>query len=144
VLLAEPSAYTTMLDERGAKVVSRKKGKKNLQERANSKAKKDYGVTRILRGLTDGQHDAILVKDCSAIDEESADEGLYTFVQSGTCRRWILTCIYRNKPAHPVVLYCDICAPLLLDRTRPGSFEKPRRKQGLKTGAMHGNCGQTR
>jgi hypothetical protein len=43
-----------------------KKGNKNC---ANTKAKKDFGV-----GSTDGQHDAILVKDCSAIDQKSAAE----------------------------------------------------------------------
>jgi hypothetical protein len=137
VLLAESSAYTTMLDEHGAKVVSGGKGKKgkNSQERANTKAKKDYGVARgSLRGSTGGQHDAILVKDSSAIDQESANEGLYTFVQSGTCRRRILTHIYQNKPAHPIVPCCDICAPSLLDETRPGLFEKPCRKKNLKIG----------
>jgi hypothetical protein len=46
VLLAEPTAYTTMLDEHGAKVVSGRKGKqgRNSQEHMNTKAKKDYGV----------------------------------------------------------------------------------------------------
>ena len=137
MLLAEPTAYTTMLDEHGAKVVSGRKGKqgRNSQEHMNTKAKKDYGVARgSLRGSAGGQHDTILLKDCPAIDQESVDEGLYTFVQSGTCRRRILSHIYQNKPAHPVVPCCDICAPSLLDRTRPGSFKKPRRKQVSKTG----------
>lgn len=85
MLLAEPTVYTMMLDEHGAKVVSGRKGK-DSQEHMNTTAKKDYGVTRgSLCGSTGGQHDAILVKDCPATDQESADEGLYTFVQSGTC-----------------------------------------------------------
>jgi hypothetical protein len=59
-----------------------------------------YAKSRgIDRGAAGGKHDAIPVADTPPLDPEAANEGLYVLVQSGTCRRAILTTIYRNKPA---------------------------------------------
>jgi superfamily II DNA/RNA helicase len=108
VLLAEPSAYSTVLNEHGTKPATAKSakgvkkgtkvnGKARPTPTQETKAKKDYAICRGgKRGSADGNHDAILVRDCTPIDEEAADEGLLSLVQAGTCRRMILAKIYNN------------------------------------------------
>ncbi|KAF8808257.1 hypothetical protein BYT27DRAFT_7049518, partial [Phlegmacium glaucopus] len=86
------------------------------------------------RGSNDPKHDVILILDCPAIDEEADDEGLYSFVQSGTCRRMVLTQIYNNKPPNPIVPCCDICEPSLLDLTRPGNPMDSGKVSRIKVG----------
>lgn len=69
------------------------------------------------RGSSNPAFDVILIHDCPAIDEEAEDEGVYSLVQSGICRRLVLMRILLV----PTVPCCDICDPSLLDRTRPGN-----------------------
>ncbi|KAF8153775.1 P-loop containing nucleoside triphosphate hydrolase protein [Crassisporium funariophilum] len=139
ILLAEPSAYTTILDEHGRRIVSKNKGKEakkpNSPDQGTSKGKRGYGIVHgSRRGSVTGKHDAVLLRDCPAIDQEAADEGLLSFVQSGTCRRQVLKKIYNNPDTVPTVPCCDICDPSLLDKTRPGNFEKAGRRKAVKLG----------
>lgn len=105
VLLVEPSVYSTVLDEHGGNPTASQKGTKKKPANKKpgaptaeqSKAKKKYAENRGLkRGSRDGKHDAVLVPDCPPIDHESTDEGLYSLVQAGTCRRRILSIVYGN------------------------------------------------
>jgi hypothetical protein len=98
-MLVEPSAYAVMLDNRGRNTAKLDTGKKEKSKSsaATNKAKKDYAQARgVKRGMEGGDQDAILVKDCSVIDEDAMDEGLLTLVQAGTCRRMVLKAIYSN------------------------------------------------
>lgn len=115
VLLVEPSVYTTILNEHGEKPkTSSENGSKNAKSAKkkqatspiakpsseDTKAKRNYAIARgVQRGGPDISRDVVLVRDCPAIDAESADEGLLSLVQSGTCRRDVLTDVYGNKPA---------------------------------------------
>jgi len=108
VLLAEQSVYSTILNENGNKPAKSKfkKGEKRKvpavvnqpQSNEDSKARKNYAIARGgQRGSNNPALDVILINDCPAIDEEADDEGLYSLVQSGICRRLVLTRIYGNK-----------------------------------------------
>lgn len=162
VLLAEQSVYSTVLNEHGVKPPKTKlkkgeRAKKPLEQgqqstREETKAKRAYAITRGgQRGSSDRQHDSVLVVDCPVIDEEAEDEGLFSLVQSGTCRRLVLTQVYKNQQpgellcqnsakgltsseAGPSVPCCDICDPSLLDRTRPGSPPEVARNARVKQG----------
>jgi hypothetical protein len=75
VLLAEPSAYSTVLDEHGqkpnwqdGKTSKKKKAVAKPTTNIETKAKKNYAEVRgIKRGATNGQNDAVLVQDCPTI-----------------------------------------------------------------------------
>ncbi|KAF8952572.1 P-loop containing nucleoside triphosphate hydrolase protein [Flammula alnicola] len=145
VLLAEQSVYSTILNENGNKPTKSKfkKGEKRKasaavnQQRPNedSKTRKNYSRARGgQRGSNDPALDAILIRDCPAIDKEAEDEGLYSWVQSGVCWRSVLTQIYGNKPPTPTVACCDICDPSLLDRTRPGKRSDITKTRRVKVG----------
>ncbi|KAF8867590.1 P-loop containing nucleoside triphosphate hydrolase protein, partial [Infundibulicybe gibba] len=91
------------------------------------KATKGYAVRHgSKRGAHGGQDDGILNSATEvAIDVEAPDEGLYSFlVQTGQCRRLILTKIFRNEMPTPTVPCCDICDPSLLNRTRPSKAQR--------------------
>lgn len=115
VLLAEQSVYSTVLDENGHRA-SKPKFQKGLSKKSKLpggtgpsleiapdsksmlKAKKTHAIARGgRRGSNDPTLDPIYVRDCAKIDEEAADEGLYSLVQSGICRREVLARIYGNK-----------------------------------------------
>ncbi|KAF8061542.1 P-loop containing nucleoside triphosphate hydrolase protein [Lyophyllum atratum] len=146
VLLAEPSVYSTVLNEHGGRSKPKPQAKRGKPTNATlvlvdkvtaeeTKAKRNYAIARgVKRGGADKKHDAVLVRDCPPIDPEAEDEGLVSLVQSGTCRRAILTKVYNNKPAEPTVPCCDICEPWLLDLTRPGEAPKSAaRRKKIKT-----------
>ncbi|KAF8961576.1 P-loop containing nucleoside triphosphate hydrolase protein [Flammula alnicola] len=147
VLLAEQSVYGTMLNEHGNRPMKSKfkKGDKRrghasagvsqTQANKDSKARKTHAIARGgKRGSNDLKDDAILIRDCPAIDEEAEDEGLYSLVQSGLCRRSVLTRIYDNKPPNPTVPCCDICDPSLLNQTRPGRPTDSGKASRVKVG----------
>ena len=72
--------------------------KTNTKE--ETKARKQAAQAKgSMRGTRDGQNDNIFVKQQPIIDAESMHEGLYALVQTGLCRRKVLTEIYGNKPA---------------------------------------------
>jgi hypothetical protein len=111
VLLVEQSAYGIVLDGQGAKPPAKgnkeaKKGGKAVEGKVKKltngemKAKRNYAEARgSKRGAEGGKHDAVLIRDSLPIDGEAADEGLLSLVQSGTCRRDILTAVYNNLTA---------------------------------------------
>ncbi|KDR71310.1 hypothetical protein GALMADRAFT_1345788 [Galerina marginata CBS 339.88] len=147
VLLAEQSVYSTMLNEHGNKPAKSKfkKGEKRKgaaasnkqQTNEDSKARKNYAIARGgQRGSNDPTHDAILVRDHPAIDDKAEDEGLYSLIQSGVCRRSVLTRIYGNNPPNPTVPCCDICDPSLLNRTRPGRHLDNAKTKRIKVGVL--------
>jgi hypothetical protein len=78
------------------------------QSNEDSKARKNYTIARGgQRGSNNPALDAILIRDCPAIDEEAEDEGVYSLVQSGICRRFVLMRIYGNKtPSKCCISHC--------------------------------------
>ncbi|KAJ6517846.1 hypothetical protein DFH09DRAFT_1287620 [Mycena vulgaris] len=79
----------------------------------------------------------IFVVDTPPLDPEAEDEGLLVFVQTGQCRRLVLTRIYNNKSPNPIVPCCDICCPELLNKTRPGKPPVIPRQSAVKRGEIN-------
>ena len=75
--------------KRGTLQNQAKKTGKDGQVHANSCGAK--------RGARGGQHDTIFVKEQPRIQPDAPDEGLHVLVQTGTCRRLVLTEIYGNR-----------------------------------------------
>lgn len=98
VLLVEKSVYD--LDVSGVNGKEKKgKGKqKGVRQTLDyPKGKKGHAFKHgVLRGGHNGEYDHTLVKEAVPVDYEALDEGLYAFVQTGSCRRAVLTDIYRN------------------------------------------------
>lgn len=67
-------------------------------KRTAAESKKVRDARGARRGGADGKHDAILVRHEPRLDVNRGDEGLHTLVQTGVCRRAVLTKIYNNKP----------------------------------------------
>lgn len=165
ILLVEPSVYSVDLAEGIAKasgVRGKKKGQEKEKEseaakKLKAKKRKDHANARgVHRGGVGGKHDAIFIADTPPLDPEAEDEGLRVFVQTGECRRAVLTQIYENRPsrksmdstcsrranhllpiAEPVVPCCDICCPALLDQTRPGKAPVVPRQSAVKRGEIN-------
>lgn len=121
VLLVEQAAYGVDIgqDVREAEATAKglpKRGKKQNKKRGKeketagaekpkrktkeeAKAQRNAAQARgSKRGTRDGQSDAIFVKEQPVLDAEIDDEGLHVLVQTGVCRRKVLTEIYGNKP----------------------------------------------
>ncbi|KAJ7038353.1 P-loop containing nucleoside triphosphate hydrolase protein [Mycena alexandri] len=146
ILLVEPSAYGIDLAEVVAAKVQGGKGKKKgdkeketaAEKREKAKRKKEYAKMRgVQRGAAGGRHDTIFAVETPMLDPEAQDEGLLVFVQTTKCRRAVLTEIYDNKTAQPVVPCCDICDPQLLDKTRPGKPPVVARQSAVKRGEIN-------
>lgn len=102
VLLVEKTAYEADLsklqDEMSANVAVKKKAHGVRQSSIYPKASKSYAAEHgVLRGDSSGKNDK--VEQCLPVplDSGSIDEGLYTLVQTGTCRREVLTKIFGNN-----------------------------------------------
>ncbi|EFI28041.1 ATP-dependent DNA helicase RecQ [Coprinopsis cinerea okayama7 len=142
VLLVEKSVYEADLeaylkDGTPTQVQeSSKKRKKTVRQSTDyPKATKEYANEHgALRGRHDPSDDNKFAKKDVPLDRDSIDEGLYTLVQTGTCRRAVLTKIFGNQPARPTVPCCDICCPQLLDRTRPAPPATSERAKAIKGG----------
>lgn len=104
VLLAEKSIYNADLldlekvtnNETGG---GKGKGKKKSVRQSSDypKATKEYAIAHgVRRGGFDEQFDADPMPTDVPLDRDSIDEGLYSFVQSVSCRRWVLMKIYGN------------------------------------------------
>jgi hypothetical protein len=71
---------------------------------------KAYGNARgAKRGQRGGKHDAVFVREQPRIDPNALDEGLYVLVQTGKCRRLVLTEIYGNKPPCEFLIFKLLC-----------------------------------
>ncbi|KAJ7195049.1 P-loop containing nucleoside triphosphate hydrolase protein [Mycena pura] len=147
ILLVEPSAYAVDLEKPVATPVPAARAKKKKQAEGKESAaekkrkaaeRKAYANSRgAKRGAIGGKHDFIFKQDTPILDPEAPNEGLYVLVQTGTCRRAVLTLIYGNKPAQPTVPCCDICCPELLDQTRPGKPLAVPRQSSVKRGEVN-------
>ncbi|KAJ7226963.1 hypothetical protein GGX14DRAFT_693065 [Mycena pura] len=108
------------------------------EKKRKAAERKAYANSRgAKRGAIGGKHDFIFKQDTPILDPEAPNEGLYVLVQTGTCRRAVLTLIYGNKPAQPTVPCCDICCPELLDQTRPGKPLAVPRQSSVKRGEVN-------
>ncbi|KAF8210857.1 P-loop containing nucleoside triphosphate hydrolase protein [Mycena galopus ATCC 62051] len=109
VLLVEQSAYGIDLEEEVASKAAparakRGKGKADqsvesdtVKKQRAQKRKAHAKARGVHRGCVGGKHDAIFVHDTPPLDPEAANEGLHVLVQTGLCRRLVLTEIYQNK-----------------------------------------------
>ena len=101
VLLVEKSVYEADILQLELEGTKKKKKIGVRQSATYPKANKQYAIAHgLLRGAYGGGacNDNILNVDVK-IDHTSPDEGLYTLVQTGGCRRRVLTAIYKNKTA---------------------------------------------
>ncbi|KAF8950950.1 hypothetical protein BDZ97DRAFT_1891098 [Flammula alnicola] len=122
-----------LLRQRELSSVVSSNDRKNSPMSSSRKARRNHAIARGgKRGSNDPGLDAILIRDCPAIDEEAEDEGLYSLVQSGVCRRSVLTQIVLD----PTVPCCDICDPSLLDRTCPGKRTDGAKTSRVKVGVL--------
>ena len=101
VLLVEKSVYEADISRLESEGTKTKKRTGVRQSATYPKANKQYAIAHgLLRGAYGGGacDDNILNADVQ-LDRRSPDEGLYTFVQTGGCRRQVLTAVYKNKTA---------------------------------------------
>jgi superfamily II DNA helicase RecQ len=137
VLLAEKSVYEADLSRlesfEGTKTKTKSKGVR--QSSTYPKATKQYAISHgLLRGAYGGGDcDQIIANDEVPLDRDSMDEGLYTLVQTGKCRRKVLTAVYKNAnpckfplKVHYMNLYsqhvssnCSMLRPLRSKPLRP-------------------------
>jgi hypothetical protein len=90
-----------------AAVAGTEQPKRKTKEEA--KAQREAAQARGLkRGTRDGKNDAIFVKEQPILDAEVDDEGLHVLVQTGLCRRKVLTEIYGNKTASKQFCYIRV------------------------------------
>ncbi|KAJ7258002.1 P-loop containing nucleoside triphosphate hydrolase protein [Mycena rebaudengoi] len=151
VMLVEQSVYgIDVAEELMAKLTSGGgkggKGKRDevtesdaAKKRRAQKRKAHAKARGVNRGAAGGKHDAIFVQDTPPLDPEAGDEGLHVLVQAGTCRRLVLTDIYKNQPPQAIVPCCDVCCPELLDLTRPGKPPPVFRQSAVKRGEVDEN-----
>ena len=103
VLLVEKAVYeadlSQLVEEEPARVNSSKSKSKGVRQSTTyPKAPKGYSVQHgVLRGGHNGQSDEIQLKMGVTLDRASLDEGLYSLVQTGKCRREVLTAVYHNE-----------------------------------------------
>ena len=97
VLLVEKSVYEADLMRLDESLISEKKRKGISQSSTYPKAPKGYAIRHgVLHGSFDGLSDENILEEDVPLDRKSLDEGLYTLVQTGLCRRKVLTLIYGN------------------------------------------------
>jgi hypothetical protein len=100
-------ADLTRLDEA---LMSEKKRKTISQSSTYPKAPKGYAIRHgVLRGSFDGLGDENILEEHVPLDMKSLDEGLYTLVQTGLCRRKVLTLIYGNDTPRKSIVIMEIC-----------------------------------
>ena len=101
VLLVEKSAYEadlSGLSDETAVSATKSKSKGVRQSSTYPKATKDYAIMHgVLRGSYGGQSDKNHLNEDVYLDRNSLDEGLYSLVQTGKCRRAVLQSVYRNE-----------------------------------------------
>ncbi|KAF6759687.1 P-loop containing nucleoside triphosphate hydrolase protein [Ephemerocybe angulata] len=137
VLLVEKSSsdVSREVENEGKKKKSRKSKVREASTYPKPKSPKEYAELRgVLRGGHDKANDSTGNGKDIPLDLLVIDEGLYSFVQTGGCRRGVLTQVFRNEVPEPTVLCCDNCSPELLDRTRPAPPQTDKRSSNPKRG----------
>ncbi|KAJ7599784.1 hypothetical protein C8J56DRAFT_1037395 [Mycena floridula] len=139
VLLVEKTAYEVDIIAQMAvpavpgNTKAKKRGKKTKEKKV--KAGKEYSEARgAARESYGGKKDAILTKYEPPLDVNAPDEGLHVLVQTGICRRRVLTKIYGNGTTTPTAPCCDLCNPELLDQIRPAPPLRVPRQSSTKRG----------
>ncbi|KAF5342587.1 hypothetical protein D9611_001979 [Ephemerocybe angulata] len=131
----ESSDVSRELENGGKKKKSRKSKVREASTYPKPKSPKEYAELRgALRGGHDKANDSTGNGEDIPLDLLAIDEGLYSFVQTGGCRRGVLTQVFRNEVPEPTVLCCDNCSPELLDRTRPAPPQTDKRSSNPKRG----------
>ena len=108
MLLVEKSVYDADVlkylesasDERETEGSKKKKSRGVRQATTYPKATKEsgYALSRgVVRGGADKDKDNTADGTDVPLDDMAIDEGLYSFVQTGSCRRRVLTAVYKNK-----------------------------------------------
>ncbi|KAE9401327.1 P-loop containing nucleoside triphosphate hydrolase protein [Gymnopus androsaceus JB14] len=148
VLLVEKSAYAEelgalqeLLEDTAIKSGKKKKpGGAAAQKKTSAKDKRQYAeIHGVNRGSYGGKKDHVYLKSEPPIDETASNEGLFVLVQTGICRRQVLTKIFKNKEPELAegVACCDLCDPTLLDKTRPGAPQTASRRSIIRKGLVH-------
>ncbi|KAF5380428.1 hypothetical protein D9615_004643 [Tricholomella constricta] len=88
------------------------------------------------RGTYSGAFDIINPIDGPVeIAADTPGEGIYIYIQETVCRRRVLTKIFGNAVSNvPSATCCDLCNPLLFNRTRPGKPATTPRQLKVKKG----------
>ncbi|ETW82434.1 hypothetical protein HETIRDRAFT_426121 [Heterobasidion irregulare TC 32-1] len=142
ILLVEPNAYSIATHNPPA-VHSRQNNsnarrlKPYTKSKAGTtkKASQDYARAHghFHSGWTTA-HDVIAPGGVSlTFNPQDPTEGLYLFVQATTCRRSILCKVFDNPEPNPMVVYCDIYNPTLLNQTQPGTKKRRAAREASKT-----------
>ncbi len=112
-MLVEKSAYAEDLNalqelvEDVAKKAAKKKKPGGSKKKGTAKEKRVHAEARGLRrGWSGAEYDAVLAKTEPQRVENADNEGLFVLVQTGVCRRQVLTKIFKNeKPRKLSKLY---------------------------------------
>ena len=96
--------------------ISSRKGQKHSRKgQKHGKRTKKVAIARgLFRGAADAKHDAVFVREQPPLDWASDNENLLVFVQTGICRRAVLTDIYRNQPPSEYITFRRVwrqCSP---------------------------------
>ncbi|KAJ7255107.1 hypothetical protein B0H12DRAFT_1202206 [Mycena haematopus] len=138
ILLVEPSAYGIDIEEGLVAKGSTARGKKTpAKEKESDAEKRRKAKQRKLHAKLRGVNRGALCERYPPLDPEAADEGLLVFMQTGECRRKVLTTVYNNKTPNPTVPCCDICCLELLDLTCPGEPPAVARQSTVKRGQVN-------
>ncbi|EJD46861.1 P-loop containing nucleoside triphosphate hydrolase protein [Auricularia subglabra TFB-10046 SS5] len=144
VLLAEPSAYSAVPDTLATnspddavqhppattvQTARSARGKKAGPSKAKARAPKGWSKAHG-RSRGAAKHSAANDIDNTIklqVNPLAEDEGLFTLVQTGDCRRRVIGDAFDSKDVSCTVPCCDLCDPTLLDRALPG--QGPKRKK---------------
>ncbi|EJD47859.1 P-loop containing nucleoside triphosphate hydrolase protein [Auricularia subglabra TFB-10046 SS5] len=126
VLLVEPTAYGVYPDASLAPEGGRK-GVKSKPKRPPAGWAAEHGRKRGASSTTDNTIDRTIA---IPVDEESPDEGLLAFVQTGDCRRRVVADAFkcRDKSTDAGVACCDLCDPELFKQVLPGRGGRAKAK----------------
>ncbi|KAJ6469073.1 P-loop containing nucleoside triphosphate hydrolase protein [Mycena vitilis] len=135
---AVPTAEAAGIGQRGRGRGGGRGGRGGGRGRGGApKQGRDYAVSHgQKRGSHTGADDAKPIStELQDIPADALGEGLYEYIQATTCRRRVLTKIFRNvEPSVSSVHCCDLCNPKLFDHTRPSKPVRSTRQKGIRRG----------
>jgi hypothetical protein len=96
--LVEPTAYSIDIETalKEAEEGGKKKGPKGKKGKKKTSGKHSAQARGVKRGAVGGNNDQIFLREQPVLHPEADDEGLLVFVQTGLCRRLVLTAVYHN------------------------------------------------